>query len=300
MQLGMVGLGRMGGAMLERLTRQRHDVVGYDLSEENRIAAAAHGAAAVDSLEALVRALAPPRSVWIMVPHGSPTEQTIDALLDLLDGGDIIIDGGNSRYSDSMRAAGRAASREIAFVDAGVSGGVWGLEEGYCLMVGGPAAAVARVEPAFRSLAPAGGYAHVGPSGAGHFIKMIHNAIEYGFLEALGEGFECMEKSEFDIDLARVAALWQHGSVVRSWLLDLLGRAFQQNGNALDGIRGYVDDSGMGRWSVHYAVDHAVPTPVLTQALYARFQSRLEERFADRVIAALRNQFGGHAIHEAK
>lgn len=300
MQLGMVGLGRMGGAMLERLTRQRHDVVGYDLSEENRIAAAAHGAAAVDSLEALVRALAPPRSVWIMVPHGSPTEQTIDALLDLLDGGDIIIDGGNSRYSDSMRAAGRAASRDIAFVDAGVSGGVWGLEEGYCLMVGGPAAAVARVEPAFRSLAPAGGYAHVGPSGAGHFIKMIHNAIEYGFLEALGEGFECMEKSEFDIDLARVAALWQHGSVVRSWLLDLLGRAFQQNGNALDGIRGYVDDSGMGRWSVHYAVDHAVPTPVLTQALYARFQSRLEERFADRVIAALRNQFGGHAIHEAK
>jgi len=290
----------MGGAMLVRLVRASHEVIGHDLSHENRDAAAARGAATADSLDALVDALTPPRAVWVMVPHGSPTEQTIVSLLGLLEAGDTIIDGGNSRYLDSISAAQRAESHGVAFLDAGVSGGVWGLDEGYCLMVGGPADAFARLEPVFRSLAPPNGYAHVGPSGAGHFVKMIHNAIEYGFLEALGEGFECMEKSGFDIDLARVASLWQHGSVVRSWLLELLGLAFAHNGNALDGVRGYVDDSGTGRWSVHYAVDNAVPTPVLTQALYARFQSRLNERFADRVIAALRNQFGGHAIHEAK
>jgi 6-phosphogluconate dehydrogenase len=296
----MVGLGRMGGAMLVRLVRDSHEVIGHDLSHENRDTAAARGAATADSLDALVAALTPPRAVWVMVPHGSPTEQTIVSLLGLLEAGDTIIDGGNSRYLDSISAAQRAESHGVAFLDAGVSGGVWGLDEGYCLMVGGQADAFARLEPVFRSLAPPNGYAHVGPSGAGHFVKMIHNAIEYGFLEALGEGFECMEKSGFDIDLARVASLWQHGSVVRSWLLELLGLAFAHNGNALDGVRGYVDDSGTGRWSVHYAVDNAVPTPVLTQALYARFQSRLNERFADRVIAALRNQFGGHAIHEAK
>jgi 6-phosphogluconate dehydrogenase len=290
----------MGGAMLVRLVRASHEVIGHDLSHENRDAAAARGAATADSLDALVDALTPPRAVWVMVPHGSPTEQTIVSLLGLLEAGDTIIDGGNSRYLDSISAAQRAESHGVAFLDAGVSGGVWGLDEGYCLMVGGQADAFTRLEPVFRSLAPPNGYAHVGPSGAGHFVKMIHNAIEYGFLEALGEGFECMEKSGFDIDLARVASLWQHGSVVRSWLLELLGLAFAHNGNALDGVRGYVDDSGTGRWSVHYAVDNAVPTPVLTQALYARFQSRLNERFADRVIAALRNQFGGHAIHEAK
>jgi 6-phosphogluconate dehydrogenase len=299
MKLGMVGLGRMGGAMLVRLTRQDHHVVAFDLSAENRDAAVKQGAESVDSLEHLVAALDQPRAVWVMVPHGAPTDSTIDALLDLLAPGDTIVDGGNSRYLDSMRAAERAAARGIDFLDAGVSGGVWGLEEGYCLMVGGSAEAFARLEPAFRTLAPENGYAHVGSSGAGHFVKMIHNAIEYGFLEALGEGFECMEKSGFDIDLSRVADLWQHCSVVRSWLLELLSRAFHANGNELDGIRGYVDDSGMGRWSVNYAVDNAVPTPVLTQALYARFQSRLDDRFADKVIAALRNQFGGHAIHEA-
>jgi 6-phosphogluconate dehydrogenase len=295
----MVGLGRMGGAMLVRLTRQDHHVVAFDLSAENRDAAVKQGAESVDSLEHLVAALDQPRAVWVMVPHGVPTDSTIDALLDLLAPGDTIVDGGNSRYLDSMRAAERAAARGIDFLDAGVSGGVWGLEEGYCLKVGGSAEAFARLEPAFRTLAPENGYAHVGSSGAGHFVKMIHNAIEYGFLEALGEGFECMEKSGFDIDLSRVADLWQHGSVVRSWLLELLSRAFHANGNELDGIRGYVDDSRMGRWSVNYAVDNAVPTPVLTQALYARFQSRLDDRFADKVIAALRNQFGGHAIHEA-
>lgn len=299
MQLGMVGLGRMGGAMLVRLVRARHDIIAYDLSEDSRNTAVSHGAKAADSLDRLVASLDVPRAVWIMVPHGAPTENTIDTLLDLLSPGDAIIDGGNSRYLDSMRAGERAATRNIAFVDAGVSGGVWGLEGGYCLMVGGPDAAVSRLEPIFRSLAPENGYAHIGASGAGHFVKMIHNAIEYGFLEALGEGFECMEKSGFDIDLTKVANLWQHGSVVRSWLLELLARALQENGNALEGIRGYVDDSGMGRWSVNYAVDNAVPTPVLTQALYSRFQSRLDERFADKVIAALRNQFGGHAIHGA-
>ena len=299
MQLGMVGLGRMGGAMLVRLIRNGHDVVAFDLSPENRSTAQAHGATAVDSLAELVAALQPPRAVWIMVPHGAPTEQTIDSLLPLMSAGDTLVDGGNSRYLESIRAAERAAAHDIAFLDAGVSGGVWGLEGGYCLMVGGSADAFAKLEPAFRSLAPENGYAHVGASGAGHFVKMIHNAIEYGFLEALGEGFECIEKSGFDIDLTRVADLWQHGSVVRSWLLELLARALHENGNALEGIRGYVDDSGMGRWSVNYAVDNAVPTPVLTQALYARFQSRLDDRFADKVIAALRNQFGGHAIHGA-
>jgi 6-phosphogluconate dehydrogenase len=299
MQLGMVGLGRMGGAMLVRLIRNGHDVVAFDLSPENRSAAQAQGATAVASLTELVAALQPPRAVWIMVPHGAPTEQTIDSLLPLMSAGDTLVDGGNSRYLDSIRAAERAAGHDITFLDAGVSGGVWGLEGGYCLMVGGPADAFAKLEPVFRSLAPENGYAHVGASGAGHFVKMIHNAIEYGFLEALGEGFECIEKSGFDIDLTRVADLWQHGSVVRSWLLELLARALHENGNALEGIRGYVDDSGMGRWSVNYAVDNAVPTPVLTQALYARFQSRLDDRFADKVIAALRHQFGGHAIHGA-
>jgi 6-phosphogluconate dehydrogenase len=299
MQLGMVGLGRMGGAMLVRLIRNGHDVVAFDLSPENRSAAQAQGATAVASLTELVAALQPPRAVWIMVPHGAPTEQTIDSLLPLMSAGDTLVDGGNSRYLDSIRAAERAAGHDITFLDAGVSGGVWGLEGGYCLMVGGPADAFAKLEPVLRSLAPENGYAHVGASGAGHFVKMIHNAIEYGFLEALGEGFECIEKSGFDIDLTRVADLWQHGSVVRSWLLELLARALHENGNALEGIRGYVDDSGMGRWSVNYAVDNAVPTPVLTQALYARFQSRLDDRFADKIIAALRNQFGGHAIHGA-
>jgi 6-phosphogluconate dehydrogenase len=299
MQLGMVGLGRMGGAMLVRLIRNGHDVVAFDLSPENRSAAKAQGATAVASLTELVAALQPPRAVWIMVPHGAPTEQTIDSLLPLMSAGDTLVDGGNSRYLDSIRAAERAAGHGITFLDAGVSGGVWGLEGGYCLMVGGPADAFAKLEPVLRSLAPENGYAHVGASGAGHFVKMIHNAIEYGFLEALGEGFECIEKSGFDIDLTRVADLWQHGSVVRSWLLELLARALHENGNALEGIRGYVDDSGMGRWSVNYAVDNAVPTPVLTQALYARFQSRLDDRFADKIIAALRNQFGGHAIHGA-
>ena len=299
MQLGMVGLGRMGGAMLVRLIRNGHDVVAFDLSPENRSAAQAQGATAVASLTELVAALQPPRAVWIMVPHGAPTEQTIDSLLPLMSAGDTLVDGGNSRYLDSIRAAERAAGHDITFLDAGVSGGVWGLEGGYCLMVGGPAEAFAKLEPVLRSLAPENGYAHVGASGAGHFVKMIHNAIEYGFLEALGEGFECIEKSGFDIDLTRVADLWQHGSVVRSWLLELLARALHENGNALEGIRGYVDDSGMGRWSVNYAVDNAVPTPVLTQALYARFQSRLDDRFADKIIAALRNQFGGHAIHGA-
>lgn len=299
MQLGMVGLGRMGGAMLVRLIRNGHDVVAFDLSPENRSAAQAQGATAVASLAELIAALQTPRAVWIMVPHGAPTEQTIDSLLPLMSAGDTLVDGGNSRYLDSIGAAERAAGHDITFLDAGVSGGVWGLEGGYCLMIGGPADAFAKLEPVFRSLAPENGYAHVGASGAGHFVKMIHNAIEYGFLEALGEGFECIEKSGFDIDLTRVADLWQHGSVVRSWLLELLARALHENGNALEGIRGYVDDSGMGRWSVNYAVDNAVPTPVLTQALYARFQSRLDDRFADKVIAALRNQFGGHAIHGA-
>lgn len=298
MEIGLVGLGKMGGNMVKRLIGGGHEVVGYDLDEANVEAAAEDGAEAAYSLEELVEGLDPPRAVWVMVPHGEPTRQTVEALLSLLDPEDVVVDGGNSRFSDSVEVAERCAREGVRFLDAGVSGGVWGLEEGYCMMIGGTRDAFRLLEPAFRTLAPEDGYAHVGGSGAGHFVKMIHNAIEYGMLQALGEGFECLERSEFDIDLQQVASLWQNGAVVRCWLLELLARAFEQEGNELERIAGYVDDSGMGRWSVHYAVDHAIPLPALTDALYGRFDSRIEERFSDKVIAALRNQFGGHAVKE--
>jgi len=296
MKIGIIGLGKMGGNMVKRLRLDGHDVVGYDISEENVKAAADAGAEGAGSIDDLVGKLERPRAVWVMVPHGSPTEETIDALLPRLEEGDVIVDGGNSHYTASVQIGKRLADHGIQFLDAGVSGGIWGLEEGYCMMIGGPDAAFRRLEPVFRTLAPKDGYAHVGENGAGHFVKMIHNAIEYAMLQAIGEGFECLERSEFDLDLKQVAELWQHGAVVRSWLLELLGRAFDDEGTELKGIAPYVDDSGMGRWSVQYAVDNAIPLTNITQSLYERFASRLDERFSAKVIAALRNQFGGHAV----
>lgn len=296
MKLGLIGLGKMGGNMVKRLREDGHEIVGFDVQADNVKAAIKAGATGADSLEELVEKLEAPRAVWVMVPHGPATEQTIEKLVPLLEAGDVIIDGGNSRYLDSVAVAKRLAAEKIQFLDAGVSGGVWGLKEGYCLMVGGPKDAFTRLEPVFKSLAPKDGYARVGGSGAGHFVKMIHNAIEYAMLQSIGEGFECLARSDFDLDLKQIAELWQHGAVVRSWLLDLLVRAFDDEGNDLAKIAPYVDDSGMGRWTVDYAVDHAIPATSLTQALYERFASRLDERFSAKVIAALRNQFGGHAV----
>ena len=267
MQIGMIGLGRMGGNMALRLIQAGHGVVGYNRNPRNIDAEVKAAVVSVPSVAELVKRLKTPRAVWLMVPHGKPTEETIDTLLDVLAPGDIIVDGGNSRYTDSARAAARAAARGVNFLDAGVSGGVWGREIGYCLMIGGPKAAFDYLEPVFAALAPKDGYALVGASGAGHFVKMMHNAIEYAMLQALGEGFECLQRSEYGIDLGRVAALWQQGSVVRSWLLDLLTKALREEGNALEHIAGYVDDSGMGRWSIAYAVDNAIPIPVITQSL---------------------------------
>jgi len=296
MKIGMVGLGRMGGNMVTRLRGAGHAVVGFDVNAAATREAAAHGAEGAASLEDLVRRLAPPRAIWVMVPHGAPTDQTIDALLAVLQPDDVLIDGGNSHYTSSLAVADRCAARDVRFLDIGVSGGVWGLTEGYCLMVGGPREAVDRVRPVLEALAPPHGLAHVGPSGAGHFVKMVHNAIEYAMLQGIGEGFALLHGAPFPLDLRQIADVWQHGSVVRSWLVELLGRAFAQEGNALNTIRGYVDDSGTGRWSVEYAVDQAIPVPVITQALFERFASRVDERFSAKVIAALRNQFGGHAV----
>jgi 6-phosphogluconate dehydrogenase len=299
MQLGLIGLGRMGGNMAKRLLDAGHSVTGFDLNPANLAEAKAMGAGAVTSLADLVKSLSAPRAVWVMVPHGKPTDDTIASLLDLLSPGDLIVDGGNSRYLDSMAAAARCAGRNIEFVDAGVSGGIWGLKEGYCIMAGGSPAAIERVRPVFEALVQPGGFAHVGPSGSGHFVKMVHNAIEYGMLQALGEGFECMESSEFPIDLRQVANLWQHGSVVRCWLLDLLDRALADEGNRLERIAPYLEDSGTGRWTIEYAVNRGIPIPAITDAVYARFATRSTEHFSARVIAALRNQFGGHAIKPA-
>ncbi len=296
MQIGMIGLGRMGGNMALRLVKAGHGVVGYNRNPRNVEPAVTAALTLAPSVAELVRQLQTPRAVWLMVPHGAPTEDTIDALLGLLAPGDIIVDGGNSRYVDSARAGERCAQRGVHFLDAGVSGGVWGLEIGYCLMIGGPKPAFERLEPVFKALAPKDGYAHVGPGGAGHFVKMVHNAVEYAMLQALGEGFECLQRSEYGIDLARVAALWQQGSVVRSWLLDLLTRALREEGNDLKHIAGYIEDSGMGRWSIAYAVENAIPIPVITQSLYERFASRQQDRFSAKIIAALRQQFGGHAV----
>jgi 6-phosphogluconate dehydrogenase len=287
MQLGMIGLGRMGGNMTIRLTERGHDVKTYDRSSDTRTA---------KSLEELRDQLESPRTFWLMIPAGAPTEETFQRLLELADSGDTIVDGGNSNFRDSQRRYRDAQSKRIHFVDAGVSGGIWGLRNGYCLMVGGDDEAVQRVEPIFKDLAPEDGYAHVGASGAGHFTKMVHNGIEYGLMQAYAEGFEVMKKSEFDLDLHDIAGIWRYGSVVRSWLLELLHDALEKGGNDLPRIKGYVEDSGEGRWTIHEAIAEDVPVPVITAALYARFASRQDESFAAKITAALRNEFGGHAV----
>jgi len=299
MQLGVVGLGRMGTGLVRRLLDRGHTVVGYDLSQQQVDQVARAGAAAARSLEDLVRQLDAPRAVWVMVPHGDPTAQAIESLLQSLQSGDVLVDGGNSRYTDSVKHAARCRERDVHFLDVGVSGGVWGEKDGFNLMIGGLAEVVARMQPIFEALTPSGGYAHVGANGAGHFVKMIHNAIEYAMLQAVGEGFECMRRSEFDLDLRQIAELWQQGAVVRSWLLELLGRALKDEGNALDHIGDQVDDSGTGRWAIEYAVEHGIPVTALSVALYERFDSRLPTRYAHQVIAALRKQFGGHAVRDA-
>ena len=286
MKLGMVGLGRMGANMVERLKRDGHDVVTYTRS----------GGGTAATIEDLVGQLAAPRVVWLMIPAGDPTEQALHEVLDLLEPGDVVVDGGNSNFRDSKRRCLESAERGVQFIDAGVSGGIWGLSVGYCLMVGGTPEAVAVVEPAFRTLAPEDGYAHVGPPGAGHFAKMIHNGVEYGLMQAYAEGFEIMKHSEYDYDLSEVAGIWRYGSVVRSWLLELLYEAFETHGSSLDGIAGYVEDSGEGRWTINEAINESVPAPVISAALFARFASRQEINFAAKVSAALRNQFGGHAV----
>ena len=286
MKLAMVGLGRMGGNMVKRLEADGHELASY----------APSGGGTADSLEELVRQLEAPRVVWLMVPAGAPTEETFSQLLGLLDEGGVIVDGGNSNFRDSQRRHAIAAERGIRFIDAGVSGGIWGLEVGYCLMVGGDADAVDVVRPAFETLAPPDGWAHVGSSGAGHFVKMVHNGIEYGLMQAYAEGFELMHHSEFDLDLSDIAGIWRYGSVVRSWLLELLYAAFEQEGDDLGRIEGYVEDSGEGRWTINEAINAAVPVPVIAASLFARFASRQDINFAAKVSAALRNQFGGHAV----
>jgi 6-phosphogluconate dehydrogenase len=295
MQLAMIGLGRMGANMTTRLMRGGHQVVVYDRDPAAVQRSAGDGATGSGSLEELVSKLPAPRVVWIMVPSGAPTDSTINDLLGLLQSGDAIIDGGNSRWTDSKDRHQRCKAKGVSFIDAGTSGGVWGLDNGYCLMVGGDDDAVKRAEPIFLTLAPEGGYAHVGPSGAGHFSKMVHNGIEYGMLAAYGEGFEILEKSEYDYDLHELASIWRYGSVVRSWLLELLELALK-NDPALAKVKGWVDDSGEGRWTVQAAIDENVPAPVITMSLISRFVSRQDESFSAKVIAALRNEFGGHAI----
>jgi len=297
-KLGFVGFGRMGGNMVKRLLDRGHQITVYARRPEVRAEAAALGAASADSLADLVERLTLPRVVWMMIPAGGAVDDTLSTLQPILSAGDIIVDGGNSNYKDSIRRAAAAASKNLRYIDAGTSGGIWGLQVGYCLMVGGETDAVKVVEPAFLDLAPKDGYMHVGPSGAGHFVKMIHNGIEYGMLQAYAEGFAILHAGSYDLDLRAISALWNHGSVVRSWLLELAERAFAANPE-LRSIRGYVEDSGEGRWTVQEAIDHNVPAPVITLSLLQRFLSRQEENFGDKVIAALRNQFGGHAVKPA-
>ena len=298
MDLGMVGLGRMGANMAERLLRGGHRVVGFDPVDEARRRIEDKGARAATSLEALVQALEPPRVVWLMVPAGPITDRSIDSLAPLLSPGDTIIDGGNSAYADTMRRAATVAERDLHYVDSGTSGGVWGLENGYSLMIGGDEAVVERLRPIFETLAPGvdRGWGRVGPVGAGHFTKMIHNGIEYGLMQAYAEGFSILQhKTEFGLDLHQVAEIWREGSVVRSWLLDLVSNALREN-PTMEGIASWVDDSGEGRWTAAEAIALNVPAPVITQSLIERLRSRDDDSFADKLLAAMRNQFGGHAI----
>jgi 6-phosphogluconate dehydrogenase len=290
MKLGMVGLGRMGSGMTDRLRGDGHEVMTFDPKVEST----------ASSLEELAQQLEAPRVVWMMIPAGEITEKTTNELIGILDSGDVLVDGGNSNFHDSQRRSKTAAAKGVHFLDVGVSGGIWGLKEGFCLMAGGADEAVALLQPALETLAPPNGWAHVGPSGAGHFVKMVHNGIEYGLMQAYAEGFEVMNASEFELDLEEIAGIWRYGSVVRSWLLELLRDALEQHGNELGDIAGYVDDSGEGRWTIFEAINEDVPVPVISAALYARFASRQDESFAAKINAALRNQFGGHAVKAEK
>jgi 6-phosphogluconate dehydrogenase len=295
MEIGFVGLGRMGANMVARLLeRGDHRIVAYARNPESVARVAQQGAVGVGSLKELIDSLRPPRTIWVMVPSGSPTEDVLQALAVQASRGDLFIDGGNSYFKDSVRRARDLKDRGFEMLDSGTSGGIWGREIGYCMMVGGEEESFRRLEPVLRDLAPENGYALVGPNGAGHFSKMIHNGIEYGMMQAYAEGFALLERSPFRYDYAALSDLWNRGSVVRSWLLELAADAFRQDPE-LKGVAGYVEDTGEGRWTVQTAIEEAVPAPVITQALFARFRSREEDSFADRVLAVLRRQFGGHA-----
>jgi len=306
MQLGFIGLGKMGGNMVHRIHRDsEHDCVVFDFSDDAVREAEANGAAGAGSLEELVSKLDAPRSVWIMVPAGDPTQQTVDTLAGLLGEGDTIIDGGNSRWTDDKRRQEALRPRGIHYVDVGVSGGVWGLQVGYCMMVGGPDEAVGRLAPVLDVLAPpetpehGPGWGHFGPTGAGHYVKMVHNGVEYGMMQAYAEGFSLFDACEYELDNAKIAHLWMQGSVVRSWLCELAARAFEQEGNELEALAPYVEDSGEGRWTVEDAIERRIPMPVIATSLFERFSSRGQNAFAAKVNAALRNQFGGHAVKAA-
>ena len=295
MQLGFVGLGKMGLNMVKRLVGGGHEIVAYDRDATATARSEAAGARGAATLDALVAALPARRAIWVMVPSGDPTEATISALAGILSPNDIVIDGGNTNFHDDVRRAAALSARKLHYVDAGTSGGVWGLQEGYCLMVGGEQDVCASLEPIFRTLAPENGYLRVGGAGAGHYVKMIHNGIEYGLMQAYAEGFELMQASEYRLDVGAIASLWMQGSVVRSWLLELAARALAENPQ-LAGIEGYVEDSGEGRWTLHEGIERGVALPVLTAALFTRFRSRETDPYSERLLAALRNQFGGHAV----
>jgi 6-phosphogluconate dehydrogenase len=295
MRIGFVGLGRMGGNMVRRLVRDGHEVVAFNRTPEKTREIMTEGAEGAFTLGELVAQLAAPRAVWVMVPAGDATEAMVDELMGLLEPGDTIVDGGNTNFHDDVRRHAKVAEKGLKYVDAGTSGGIWGLSVGYCLMVGGDRDAVEPLEPIFRTLAPADGYAHVGGPGAGHYVKMVHNGIEYGLMQAYAEGFEIMHASDYDLDLEQISGIWRYGSVVRSWLLDLLHDALTKNPE-FDGIKDWVADSGEGRWTVQEAIDRDVPAPVITLSLQARFRSRQEESYGAKVLAALRNEFGGHAV----
>ncbi|MFQ5449432.1 MAG: phosphogluconate dehydrogenase (NAD(+)-dependent, decarboxylating) [Nitrospinaceae bacterium] len=295
MKIGFVGLGKMGGNMVERLLRGGHEVVAFDRSPDKVEELESKKGVGARSLPGLVEKLPGRKIIWLMVPAGGPVDASIEELIPLLTENDILIDGGNSNWRDTQKRAEKLAAVGIHFIDCGTSGGVWGLENGYCLMTGGDASACRAVEPVFKTLAPPEGYLYCGPSGAGHFVKMVHNGIEYGMMQAYAEGFEIMEKSPFDLDILAVSRVWQHGSVVRSWLLELAEHAFAEDPR-LSGIKDYVQDSGEGRWTIQAAMDFDVPAPIITLSLLTRFQSRQSESFAMKVLAALRNQFGGHSV----
>jgi 6-phosphogluconate dehydrogenase len=295
MELGFIGLGRMGMNMVVRLVQGGHRVVVYNRSPEKVREAEGHGAVGTTSIADLVARLKPPRAVWVMVPAGAVTQEMIDTVVRHLDRGDIVIDGGNTNFHDDVRRAEALKPLGLQYMDVGTSGGIWGLQVGYCLMVGGEPATFRHLEPLFRTLAPENGYGHMGAHGAGHYVKMVHNGIEYGMMQAIAEGFALMHKSPYGLDLPRIADLWMQGSVVRSWLVELAGRALQEDPK-LAKIRGWVEDSGEGRWTVQDAIDQSVPAWTITAALFTRFRSREEDSFADRMLAALRNQFGGHAV----